>query len=234
MNFSQLHERLRMEMVRRIDRGQLTGTLLARQTGLRAPHISNFIRGKRNLSLSALDRVLAAQLLSIEDLLPESSRTQPKPAAEDTSTVPLVASAIALHSPIINRQSTLELIHLPAGMFDQLRPRRTLARRNWQRFVAVRLSEAQARPMNPVLSAGSLAVLDRHYNSLAANQPSRPNIYAVNLANTLVFRYVSYEANRLTLRPHAVDCPIELLKLGAEESPSACIAGRVCITITEL
>ena len=234
MNFSQLHERLRIEIARRIDRGQLTGMLLARQTGLRASHLSNFIHRKRKLSLSALDRVLAAQLLCIEDLLPETDRAAVEPATEDVSIVPLVSHPIALHSPIVNQRSILELIHLPSGALDQLRPRRTVARRDWQRFLAVRLSAAQARPMDPVLGPGSVVVLDRHYNSLALNHPLRPNIYAVNSANTLVFRYVSYEANRLILRPHALDCPIELLKLGAEESPSAAIVGRVCIAIAEL
>ncbi|MGC2164004.1 MAG: helix-turn-helix domain-containing protein [Silvibacterium sp.] len=234
MNFSQLHERLRTEIARRIDRGQLTGTLLARQTGLRASHLSNFIHRKRKLSLAALDRVLAAQQLGVEDLLPEVHRTVVEPATEDTLMVPLVSQATALHSPIVNQRSILQLIHLPAGSLDQLRPRRTLARRDWQRFLAVRLSAAQSRPMDPVLYAGSVVVLDRHYNSLAPNQPSRPNIYAVNVANTLVFRYVSYEANRLILRPHALDSPVELLRLGADESPSACIVGRVCIAIAEL
>ena len=234
MNFSQLHERLRIEIARRIDRGQLTGTLLARQTGLRAPHLSNFIHLKRKLSLSALDRVLVAQQLSIEDLLPEIHRTAIEPVTEDTSMVPLVTQATALHSPHVNRRSTLEIIHLPAGTLDQLRPRRTLARRDWQRFLAVRLSATQARPMDPVLNAGSVVVLDRHYNSLVANQSARPNIYAVNVANAMVFRYVSYEANRLILRPHALDSPVELIRLGAEESPSACIVGRVCIAIAEL
>jgi hypothetical protein len=186
------------------------------------------------LSLSALDRVLAAQSLTFEDILPETDRTAVEPVTEDTSIVPLVAHATALHSPIVNQRSILELIHLPVGILDQLRPRRTLARRDWQRFLAVRLSAAQARPMEPVLGAGSVAVLDRHYNSLAPNQPSRPNIYAVNVSNTLVFRYVSYEANRLILRPHALEHPVELLRLGAEESPSACIIGRVCIASTEL
>jgi hypothetical protein len=119
-------------------------------------------------------------------------------------------------------------------MLDQLRPRRTLARRDWQRFVAVRLSAAQARPMDPVLSPGSVAILDRPFNSLVPNQPSRPNIYAVDVSNTLAFRYVSYDANRLILRPHALDHPIEFLKLAADELPSACIEGRVCIIITEL
>lgn len=238
MTFFQLHEQLRMEIARRIDRGQLTGTLLARQTGLRQSHLSNFIHGKRRLSLSALDRVLASQLLCIEDLLPEPHRaTRPQPediSPENVSIVPLVSNATALHAPVVTHRSILELIHLPAGALAHLRPRRTFTRRSWQRFVAVRLTAAQARPMEPALTAGSVAVLDRHYNSLVPNHPSRPNIYAVNLANALVFRYLTYEANRLILRPHALDSPVELLKLAADESPSTAIAGRVCITIAEL
>lgn len=223
-----------MEIVRRIDRGQLTGTLLARQTGLRASHLSNFIRNKRKLSLAALDRVLAAQSLSIEDLLPEEDRAPAATFNGDIATIPLVSHATALHSPIANGRSVLDHIHMPAGMLDQLRPRRALARRHWLRFLAVRVTALQARPMEPVLSAGTIAVLDRHYNSLAPNQPPRPNIYAVSIAGTLAFRYVSFESNRLILRPHALDYPVELLRLGAEESPSACIAGRVCVAITEL
>lgn len=226
-----------MEIARRIDRGQLTGTLLARQTGLRQSHLSNFIHRKRRLSLFALDRVLAAQLLSIEDLLPEPHRavgSQPRDISpENVSIVPLVASATALHAPVVTQRSILELIDLPAGALEHLRPRRTFTRRSWQRFVAVRLTAAQARPMEPVLNVGTVAVLDRHYNSLVPNHPSRPNIYAVNLANALVFRYLAYETNRLILRPHALESPVELLKLAADESPSTAITGRVCITIVE-
>lgn len=234
MTFSQLQEQLRIEITRRIDRGQLTGTLLARQSGLRAPHISNFIRRKRKLSLSALDRVLAAQLLSVEDLFPEHNRPAVRRDPTETSIVPLVSHATALLSPIVNQRFVLQPIPLPSGILDELRPRRTLARRKWQRFVAVRLTSSQARPMEPLLIPGAIAVLDRHYNSLAPNHPSRPNIYAVNIANTLAFRYVTYEANRLILRPHALLAPVELLKISAEESPSGAIVGRVCIVITEL
>ncbi|MGB7190806.1 MAG: helix-turn-helix domain-containing protein [Acidobacteriaceae bacterium] len=234
MTFSQLHERLRSEIARRIDRGQLTGTLLAQQTGLRPSHLSNFIHRKRSLSLSALDRVLAAQSLSIDDILPETARPALQTSASLVSIVPLVSESAALHSPIPHQRAILELIHLPAGSLENLRPRRTLARRNWQRFLAVRLAAAQAAPMHPVLRPGAIVVIDRHYNSLAPNHPSRPNIYAVNFLNTLAFRYVSYEANRVILRPHTLDSPIDLLRLGVEESPSTCIVGRVCLTIAEL
>lgn len=234
MNFSQLHERLRAELARRIDRGQLSGTLLARQTGLQPSHLSNFIRRKRRLSLPALDRVLAAQLLSLEDLLPDSSRSSTYSAFDDASIVPLVSHEVALHSPSINQRSVIELIRLPTGALDQLRPRRTLSRREWQRFLAVHVSSAQARPMDPVLTSGSIAVIDRHYNSMAPHHPTRPNIYAVDVNSTLVFRYVSYEANRLVLRPRSLDSRVEVLRLAPDESPSSCIVGRVCVIIAEL
>jgi hypothetical protein len=223
MNFSQLHERLRAEMARRIERGQLTGTLLARQTGLQPSHLSNFIRRKRRLSLPAL-----------EDLIPDSPRPNIQTDFDDASVVPLVSHETALRSPAINQRSVLDLIHLPAGSLDHLRPRRTLSRREWQRFLAVRLTPAQARPMEPLLAPGSIAIIDRHYNSLAPSHPARPNVYAIDVNNDLVFRYLSYEANRLVLRPRSLDSRVEVLRLAPDESPSSCIVGRLCLTIAEL
>ena len=70
MNFTQMHERLRLELLRRIQRGTLSISLLARQTGFGQSHISNFLRCKRQLSLEALDRVLASQHIKAWDLLP--------------------------------------------------------------------------------------------------------------------------------------------------------------------
>jgi hypothetical protein len=131
-------------------------------------------------------------------------------------------------------RATIEVIRLPAGILDQLRPRRAVIRRDWQRFLAVRVSPTQALPMNPILIPHAIVVLDRHYNSLAPYQPSRPNIYAANIANSLSFRYVGFDSDHLILRPHAIDHPIELLSLEPGESPSSYIVGRVCICISEL
>ncbi len=74
MNITQMHEHLRLELLRRIQRGSLSVSLLARQTGFGTSHISNFLRRNRQLSLAALDRVMVAQHLSAEDLLPVQSR----------------------------------------------------------------------------------------------------------------------------------------------------------------
>src|SRR3979411_2524835 len=70
MNFQDLHELLRLELLRRIERGTLTGSRLAQQAGFQQAHISNFLNRKRARSLDALARVLAPQTLSIDQILP--------------------------------------------------------------------------------------------------------------------------------------------------------------------
>ena len=93
MNFLQLHERLRIEMLRRIERGVLTPSMLARQTRFVPAHISNFLNCKRMLSLNALDKVLLAQGLTVADLLGPTA-----PDLRDSSrlryySIPLVANS---------------------------------------------------------------------------------------------------------------------------------------------
>jgi hypothetical protein len=238
MNVAQLHERLRLEIARRIDRGLLTGSILARQTGLQSSHISNFLHRKRKLSLAAFDRILAAQMLSIEDLLP-SQLSQQVPAVADLQEgkfdrVPLVSPDAAIHSPSVSMQAAIEVIQLPAGILDQLRPRQARIRRDWQRFLAVRVTRDQALPMTPVLVPHAIVVLDRHYTALVPYRPARPNLYAVSAGVSLSFRYVSFDADRLILRPHALNHPVELLNLGPGGLPSDSIVGRVCVCISEI
>jgi transcriptional regulator with XRE-family HTH domain len=75
MQFRDLHEALRLEIIRRLDLGQLTGSELARRTGFRQAHISNFLHSKRSLSLTGLDRVLVAINLTVDDVLPSPGET---------------------------------------------------------------------------------------------------------------------------------------------------------------
>lgn len=234
MNFSQLHERLRLEITRRAQRGLLTQKLLAAQTGLKQSHISNFLHRKRKLSLAALDRLLAVQSLSVEDLLPAASSHISEAEESQLDAVPLISHIAAMQLSLVTPSVTVEILQVPGGILDQLRPRRTLARREWQRFVAVRVTPVQAQAMAPVLAPNAIVVIDRHYNSLAPYQPPRPNIYAVSTGKTLLFRYASFDSNRIILRPHAIDHPVELLEIDQDTSPSDCIVGRVCLCISQL
>src|SRR5271168_4473918 len=102
MNFQDLHELLRLELLRRIDRGVLTGSRLAHQAGFQQAHISNFLNKKRALSLEGLDRVLASQTLSIEHILPlvlnahAASSSTPAESSDPTEIIPVVSPSAAM------------------------------------------------------------------------------------------------------------------------------------------
>jgi len=232
MNFTQLHERLRSELLRRIQRGSLSVSLLARQTGFGQPHLSNFLHSRRLLSMDAVDRILQAQLLTVEDLLPPS-RSRDADLAESNS-VPLVSHATALFEPYIRPGAVLAILQMPAGQLEQIHARVAHTRRAWQRFVAIRVSATEALPMQPILSAEALVVLDRHYNSLMTYRPNRPNLYAVRSGPRLLLRYADFQSGRLILRPHNLEYPVELLEVEMNESPSEYLVGRVVVVQHEL
>jgi len=233
MNFTQMHERLRLELLRRIQRGTLSVSLLARQTGYGQAHLSNFMHSRRQLSLEALDRILAAQRMAAADLLPAPAQEGALPAEGGGVAVPVVSHAAALFEPHIRPSAVQALLHLPAGLLQTIRARVSNPRRTWERFVAVRIPGPDALAMEPLVLPEAIVLLDRHYLSLMAYRPSRPNLYAVRHGAHLTLRYVDFVSNRLVLRPHNIAYPVDLIELGHGESPSDLIAGRVALILNE-
>ena len=233
MNFTQMQERLRLELLRRIQRGSLSVSLLARETGFGQPHLSNFLHGRRQLSLDAVDRILAAQHLTAADLLPATYQAGDRSADAESSSVPIVSHAAALFEPFIRPAAVQSMLQLPAGVLQSLRARVSNPRRAWQRFVAVRVQAADAQPREPLLLPDAIALLDRHYNSLMPYRPNRPNLYAVRHGAHLTLRYVDFVANRLVLRPHNIAFPVDLIEIDPGESPGDLLAGRVALILNE-
>jgi plasmid maintenance system antidote protein VapI len=251
MNFQQLHELLRLELIRRIEHGALTGTRLAQLTGFRQGHISNFLNRKRALSLEGLDRMLAAQDLKIETFLPVEiagsaadtpstdahSQTIPesRPQLSDPiEAIPVVTPSVAADEPNIEAALVVESIHVSAARLSENRARASRRAASWQRFIAVRADPHQAAAMHTVLAPGAVAIIDRHYNSLVPYRVDQPTIYAVRYGSGLLFRFVEFDNGHLILRPSSVDYPVQLLAVGPEQTPSDFIVGRVCLLIQEL
>jgi transcriptional regulator with XRE-family HTH domain len=233
MNFTQMHERLRLELLRRIQRGTVSVSLLARQTGLGQSHLSNFLHNRRQLSLEAMDRVLAAQHLTAADLLPAMHQAAALPADGESSMIPVVSHAAALFEPYIRPSAVQSMLHLPAGVLQTIRTRVSNHRRAWQRFVAVRIPAADALPMEPLLLPDAIALIDRHYNSLMPYRPDRPNLYAIRHGSHLTLRYVDFLSNRLVLRPHNIAFPVDLIEVDPGKSPGDLIAGRIALILNE-
>ena len=91
MNFTAMQDRLRRELLRRIGRGTLSVSLLARQTGLCEAHVSNFLRSRRQLSLRAMDFVLHAQSIEAYHLAIDSNHSKPH-TAQEVEPVPVIST----------------------------------------------------------------------------------------------------------------------------------------------
>jgi len=232
MNFTQMHERLRLELLRRIQRGTLSVSLLARQTGFGESHISNFLNSRRRLSLDAIDRVLACQAMSAADLLPTVHRGS-STAEGDSTRVPVVSHTAALFEPFIRPSAIHSMLQLPDGLLKAQRARVSQHRRTWERFVAISIPSADSLPMEPIVLPDAIVLLDRHYNSLMAYRPNRPNLYAVRHGTRLAVRYVDFLLNRMVLRPFNPVFPVDLVEVAMGESPNDLIAGRVVLVVNE-
>ena len=233
MNFTQMQEQLRVELLRRIQRGSLSISLLSRQTGFGPSHLSNFLHKRRQLSLAAMDRMLAAQHLVAADLVPARQRFREGSEDESSSAVPLISNSTALFEPYVRPSAVQSMVNLPRGALASIRSRAPANRRAWERFVAVRIPSADALPMEPLVLPEALVVIDRHYNSLVPFRPNRPNLYAIRHGAHLVLRYAELLSSRLVLRPLNISFPVELIDVGPDGSPGDLITGRVALLIHE-
>ena len=235
MNFQDLHELLRLELLRRIELGSLTGTELARQAGIQQAHISNFLNRKRALSLDGLDRVLAAQNLTVDQIMPlEFCAVSSPPTTDPIEAIPVVSPSTAMDEALVRPGSVIETIHVSASRLQDNRAHPSLKCVHWQRFLAVRADAQQIAAMDPMIAAGAIVVLDRHYNSLAPYRAHQRTLYAVRCGVGLVLRFVEFDDGRLILRPLSPAFPVQLLALGSHESPADYIVGRVCLVVSEL
>jgi transcriptional regulator with XRE-family HTH domain len=235
MNFQDLHELVRAELVRRIERGTLTGNRLAQQAGFQQAHISNFLNKKRALSLEGLDRVLKAQGLTVEQVLPvDLAAGTTEEEREHVEEVPIVSPSAAIHDAQIAAAAVIETVPVVRARLDENRARPAPRRGQWERFVAVRVDAQQAAAMSPVLAVGALAIIDRHYNSLAQYRANQPNIYAVRSGLMLMLRYVDFDERHLILRPFLREFPVQLIGLREGESPADYVVGRICMVVAEV
>ena len=235
MNFQDLHELLRVELLRRIERGTLTGSRLAQQAGFQQAHISNFLNRKRALSLEGLDRVLAAQNLTIDQILPlDIQAAAPLQSSDPFEIIPVVSPSTAMDEARISPTSIIETIQVSATRLNDNRARPSTRHAHWQRFLAIRADTQQAAAMDPLLAPGAIAVLDRHYNSLAPYRAHQPTLYAVRCGGALLLRFVDHDGSSLILRPYSRAFPVQLLPLTTKNSPADHLVGRVCLVVSEL
>jgi len=229
-----LQERVRLDLLRRIERGTLSVSLLARQTGLGQPHISNFLHGNRGLSMRTLDKIMRAMRLDVADLLPaqrgESAVLKTEQVA-DVVWIPLVPHVVAMLDPYIRASSTLSMYPFAGESMAGLEARCSSARKQWDRFVAVRMSVGDARFMDPVVRTDAVVLLDRHYTSFHPYREDEVNVYGARVGSQLVVRYAQFQGERVVLRAHHAKVKAEVMEAKPGESANDLLVGRVVVVV---
>lgn len=229
MNFRQLHDRVRVELLRRIERGTLSVSLLARQTGLTQAHLSNFLHGHRNMSLDALDKLLSVIRMQAEELSPQKRGAMLDKQAGASVAIPLVPHSVAMFEPYMRPSVVEEVLLYSARYVADLEARCVPARRQWERFVAVGIDAEDARPMEPVVTGGAVVLLDRHYTSFKPWREGAVNLYAARIGSQLLIRYAQHHADRVVLRPYRAQAEAHVVEIGPGETASDVLVGRVVL-----
>lgn len=231
MDFDELQNNLRQLLWRRIHAGHLSGLQLARQAGLRQPHISNFLNSKRGLSFHALDRVLAVQHLSVLDLLGDEElgrRASLVPTSRDEfENVILVDSDLRALQSRFTRDHVKETLKVNKRFLRSLRPSLEGDRSDWQRFIFLRASAREGMSMYPRLLPGALLLVDRHYNSLVPYRRNERNMYAVMHSGHCYLRYAERQSGYLVLQAENRSYAAHAMPLAGKPA-SEYIAGRIC------
>jgi transcriptional regulator with XRE-family HTH domain len=234
MNFKDLHELVRLELMERIQQGTLTGSRIAKEAGFQQAHISNFLNQKRSLSLDGLDRVLASQRLTIDELIPQdidaSIENIPSNSIE---AIPIVSNSTLLNQACIIEIINSETIHIETSRLHHTNTKSARKSAMRLRFIAIRANAEEALSMEPLVTPGAVVVLDRQCNSIKSLRTGQRPLYAVRCNGKLLIRFVDLEQGCLILRSYSTDCPVRLLKIDAHQSQADYIVGRVCLISSE-
>src|SRR5215470_11048792 len=148
MKFRALQENLRKTLWERIEQGDLTGLRLAEQTGFKQAHISNFLNRKRGLSLEGMDKVLSVQRISVLDLLDPAEvskrATLMPPSGDEFENVLLIESSVAANHALVTRMHVRGALKFKKNFLDRLKPQSEGDRKNWERFVLIRMDNREA------------------------------------------------------------------------------------------
>lgn len=228
MTLQDLQEQLRVHIRARIGRGELTGIGLARAADFPQGHLSNFLNARRGLSLESMDRLLDTLGIGILDLLEtkEIEEHVELPRKDGVERIALVSpehAALARFAP----EQILETRSFNKSFLRKLRARDAEDRRDWLRFVVIRL-ELKGVPLIALRTARAALLIDRHYSSLDPYRRFQPNLYVVSFGGRCNMGYVSLFDDYLLVRTRDPQQEVEMLRIERGRSYSEYVVGRVC------
>jgi plasmid maintenance system antidote protein VapI len=233
MLVSDLHECIRQHVLATIESRVITGTALAERIGVQQAHISNFLRGRRRLSIDSMDAILNALGINVEQLVAVTDQTQVgNESSSATESVPLIQHQAVMSATLANNE-VVGTVGFTKALLRRLKAEPPDARKLWVRFIAVKASKALSAPMSPRLESGSVLLIDRHYCSLDERRKDEPNLYLICKEQTLMVGWLEMPGTQLCLRPERNDYPLGFIRIDRKNPIESSIVGRVAHVGTE-
>lgn len=230
IRFQSLQENLRASIWARLERGELTGKSLAHKADFRQAHLSNFLNGKRGLSLQAMDRLLDVLRLDVLQLAgvdgAARKELQSEPNDEATEAVAVVTLAAAARRARFSLDDVQDTVSFPRSFLRRLKPRMIGNRRDWTRFAVVSID---ADCTAPLLRPGAQLLLDRYCNAPPRLSKASPDLYGVIDGADGIIAHLTVTPGHLILRPlqESEGTPVRLLPVPAGRRAGDFIIGRV-------
>lgn len=228
LDFARLQSQLRHAVLARVSSGQLSSSRLARIAGYKQPHITNFLHGRRGLSLEAMDRVLRALEMSALDLVPVGALERFVHAGSDTEyeAIPVVETN-ALHLPLPPACAIREWIKIKRTFLNRMPAATVGKRKHWLRFVLMEATKDDAEAMYPRIQKGAVLLVDRHYNSLRPHRTGEVNIHVVRVRRGAIVRSLDVLGSQIVMRPERNSVPLEVMDMDSKQRFAEKILGRV-------
>jgi hypothetical protein len=231
LRFQTLQDNLRAFVWARLERGEVSGKALARQAGFQQAHLSNFLNARRGLSLQTMDRLLDVLHMDVLDLT-GSHNPQPRQSARsaerETQLVALVSPATAAAATRFTADQIQDAVTYQRSFLRRLKPRTIGNRRDWTRFVVIKVDRENGFSMAPLLNPGALVLLDRYYNAPPLSDPGGMGLYLVAAGDQFLLRRVTVASGSLVLRPvqESPNFPLQVLNVPAGRRYGDFIIGR--------
>jgi transcriptional regulator with XRE-family HTH domain len=233
MLIADVHERIREHVLATVKSGQLSQRALGALVGMQQAHISNFLHGRRGLSIAGMDALLGVLGLDVADLLAMSGRMRGQTGCSIAfESVPLIHLRAAMN-PTFSEEEILGELGFTKALLRTLKADHSRKRTAWVRFLAIRADSALAAPMFPRFENGSVLLVDRHHCSVAGYQKDEPNLYLIRKEETLMVRWAELRGAQLYLRPERNDYPLDFICIDRKNPLESCIVGRVAHIGTE-
>jgi transcriptional regulator with XRE-family HTH domain len=233
MLVSDLHECIRQHVLATIKSRVITGTALAERIGVRQAHISNFLLGRRGLSIDSMDAILNVLGINVERLVAVTDQTLPRNEHSSAlENVPIVQLQAAMN-PTFANDEVQGKTGFSKALLRRLKAEPPDTRKLWVRFISVKADKALSAPVSPRLESGSVLLIDRHYCSLEDHRKNEPNLYLIRKDEVCMVRWVEMQRTQLCLRPERNDYPLDFISIDRKNPLESCIVGRVAHVATE-